>query len=145
MVSRLFHCRNQPQALKAQFMNLIPNQIRLSFLAATVLLSATPVSAEVIWRGDFETSNTEQWQGTATTSDSVKVVTDPVRAGKHAALIDGTTAAGRGTRDRIEFQHQPQPPGTAEGTERYFGWSVFLPKKLTDDTHSVGCFATRHT
>ena len=56
-----------------------------------------------------------------------------MREGKYALRIDGTNAARKGKLDRIEFQHQPKPPGTAEGTERYFGWSVFVPKKLTND------------
>jgi hypothetical protein len=109
-----------------------------------VFLSVTSVSAEVIWRGDFETGTTEQWRGVPK-SNSVKVVTEPVREGKFAVRIDGTNAARRGDRDRIEFQHQPAPPGTAEGTERYFGWSVFLPEKLTDGGHSVGYFETRNS
>jgi Polysaccharide lyase len=111
---------------------------------ASTFLSLTPASAEIIWRGDFETGTTEQWRG-APRTDAVKVVTDPVRAGKYALRIDGTNAAKRGTRDRIEFQHQPAAPGTSEGTERYFGWSVFLPKKLTDDSHAVGYFETRNS
>ena len=105
-------------------------------------LLATP--AEVIWRGDFETGNLDQWKG-APKSDAVKVVQDPVREGKYALRIDGTNAAKRGTLDRIEFQHQPQPPGTAEGTERYFGWSIYLPKKFTDGFHTVGYFETRNS
>ena len=82
-------------------------------LTATVLFSARPIAAEVIWRGDFETGTTEQWRGTATKNDRVKVMTDPVRAGKYALQIDGSNAARRGDRDRIELQHQPKPPGTA--------------------------------
>jgi hypothetical protein len=111
---------------------------------AIPLFSAIPVSAEVIWRGDFETGTTEQWQGPPK-SDSVKVVTEPVREGKYALRIDGTNAAKKGNYDRIEFQHQPKPPGTAEGTERYFGWSVYLPKKFTDKHHTVGYFETRNS
>lgn len=113
-------------------------------LSAAVSLPANPATAEILWRGDFETGTTEQWQGTATKNDRVAVVTDPVRAGKYALRIDGTNAARRGDRDRIELQHQPKPPGTAEGTERYFGWSVFLPQKLTDDSHALGYFEVRN-
>jgi len=113
-------------------------------LTATVLFLSRPVAAEIIWRGDFETGTTEQWRGTATKNDHVKVVTDPVRAGKYALRIDGTNTARRGDRDRIELQHQPKPPGTAEGTERYFGWSVFLPQKLTDESHALGYFEVRN-
>ena len=111
----------------------------LAFLTA----SAATVSAEVIWRGDFETGDTGQWTGAP--KDGVTVVMDPVRAGKYALRIDGTNAAKKGKHDRIELQHQPEPPGTAEGTERYFGWSVYLPKKLTDRTHSLGYFEARNS
>lgn len=115
-----------------------------SLLMVPLFWSPLPASAEVIWRGDFETGTMEQWRG-APKSDSVKVVTEPVREGKYALRIDGTNAARRGERDRIELQHQPNPPGTAEGTERYFGWSIFLPRKLTDDSHAVGYFETRNS
>jgi hypothetical protein len=112
------------------------------FAAIPLLGGAAP--AEVIWRGDFETGTLEQWKG-APKSDAVKVVQDLVREGKYAVRIDGSNAAKRGTLDRIEFQHQPLPPGTAEGTERYFGWSFYLPKKLTDVHHTVGYFETRNS
>ena len=106
------------------------------------LLWAMAAPAEVIWRGDFETGNLDQWKG-APKSDAVKIVQDPVREGKYAVRIDGSNAAKRGTLDRIEFQHQPT--GTMEGTERYFGWSVYLPKKFTDTHHNVGYFETRNS
>ena len=114
------------------------------FLFVASLLTAAHVSAEVIWRGDFETGTTEQWPG-AQKSESVKVVTEPVRAGKFALRIDGTNAARRKDHDRIEFQHQPKPPGTGEGTERFFGWSIFLPKKLVPGSHTLGYFETRNS
>lgn len=107
--------------------------------------AVAPASAEIIWKGDFETGTMEQWQGAATKNDRVKVVTEPVREGKYALRIDGSNAARRGDRDRIELQHQPKPPGTAEGTERYFGWSVFVPQKLTAGVHHVGYFETRNS
>ncbi len=113
-------------------------------ITALALLWAAPAPAEVIWQGDFETGTTEQWKG-APKFDGVKLVTEPVREGKYALRIDGTNAAKRGANDRIEFQHQPKPPGTAEGTERYFGWSIYLPRKFTDTSHTVGYFETRNS
>src|SRR5262245_60763629 len=140
--------KRQRKEIKSTRMNTIRLPLPLPsaalLLTATVLFSVRPIAAEVIWRGDFETATTEQWRGTATNNDHVQVVTDPVRAGKYALRIDGTNAARRGDRDRIELQHQPKPPGTAEGTERYFGWSVFLPKKLTDEPHALGYFEVRN-
>src|SRR5262249_224394 len=103
-------------------------------LLVILFVSAATVSAEVIWRGGFETGDTSQWKRAP--KDGVPVVKDPGREGKYALGIDGTNGAKKGKHDRIEFQHQPKPPGTAEGTERYFGWSVYLPKKLIDSNHS---------
>ena len=74
----------------------------ISLLLTILLMSAASVSADVIWRGDFETGTTEQWKG-APKSDSIKVVTEPVREGKYALRIDGTNAARKGKLDRIEF------------------------------------------
>src|SRR5207248_8977376 len=110
------------------------NRARVGWLAALLASTAT-AGAEVIWRGDFETGDTKQWKA-APKADGVTVVTEPVREGKYALRIDSTPSSRKGKHDRVEFQHQPAPPGTAEGTERYFGWSVYLPKKLTDAHHS---------
>lgn len=111
-------------------------------LAAAAQLPVLPSSSPVIWRADFETGDTSQWRSTPK-SDAFKVVQDPVREGKYAIRIDGTNAAKRGELDRIEFQHQPSGAGTSEGTERYFGWSVFVPQKLADGSHSIGYFEVR--
>lgn len=116
----------------------------LAGLAAAIPLLGGAAPAEVLWRGDFETGTLEQWKG-APKADGLKIVQEPVREGKHALRIDGTNAARKGALDRIELQHQPLPPGTAEGTERYFGWSVYLPKKFTDIHHNVGYFETRNS
>jgi hypothetical protein len=113
-------------------------------LRVLIGLLAVAAPAEVVWRGDFETGTLEQWKG-APKSDGVKIVQAPVREGKFACRIDGSNAARKGALDRIEFQHQPEPPGTAEGAERYFGWSVYLPKKFIDVTHHVGYFETRNS
>lgn len=113
----------------------------LRVLAVALLGAAAP--AQVIWRGDFETGTLEQWK--LARVPGAAIVREPVRAGKYALRIDGSNAARRGRLDRIELQHQPDPPGTAEGTERYFGWSVYLPKKFTGVSHQVGYFETRNS
>src|SRR3954447_26908065 len=117
----------------------VPGELRppiVSCLLAVMAASSAEVYGEGIWRGDFETGTTEQWGGDPKIG-TFKVVQEPVRAGKYALRIDGTNSARSGANDRIEFQHQPKPPGTAEGSERYFGWSVFLPQALTPDMHAL--------
>ena len=119
-----------------------PSALFLTFVTM-LLWMATPLLADVVWRGDFETGTTEQWPGAAKLS-GVKVVTEPVREGKYAVRIDGSNAAERKGNDRIEFQHQPKPPGTAEGSERYFAWSLYVPKKFEPGHHSLGYFEARN-
>ena len=122
---------------------MLANVALLSVVAAS--LTGRVAVAEVLWRGDFETGNLKQWRGPAASNEAVKVVSDLVRAGKYAVRIDGSNAARTGDRDRIEFQHQPAPPGTEEGTERYFGWSVYIPRKFSEGVHQVGYFESRNS
>jgi hypothetical protein len=114
----------------------------------TLCMAATsgtsPVDAEVLFRGDFETGNLAGWGGTAVKNPAVRIVTDPVRSGKYALRIDGSNAARRGERDRIELQHQPPPEGTAEGAERYYAWSMYVPEKLVPGVHNAGYFEARN-
>ena len=109
-----------------------------------VMLSATSAFADVIWRGDFETGTLDQWKAPPK-SEAFKIVTEPVREGKYALRIDGSNAARKKDHDRIELQHQPKSPGTAEGTERFFGWSMYFPKKLVKGSHTVGYFESRNS
>ncbi len=119
-------------------------RVAIGFVSAILWLSANPVSAEVIWRGDFETGTTAQWPG-APKSDSVKIVEEPVREGKYAVRIDGTNAARRGNNERIEFDPQPDHAGHGRGDRNATsGWSVFLPQKLSDDVHALGYFEARN-
>lgn len=120
------------------------NRLLMMMLFTMLSLAVMPAAAQVIWRADFETGDTSQWRSSPK-SAGFKVVQSPVREGKHALRIDGSNATKRGDLDRIEFQHQPAGDGTAEGAERYFGWSVFVPQKLTDTAHSIGYFETRNS
>ena len=92
---------------------------------AVILSFSAEVHAEVLWRGDFETGTTEQWGGNPKAGE-FKVVQEPVRAGKYALRIDGSNVARRGANDRIEFQHQPKPPGTAETTTMHILWMLII-------------------
>src|SRR5262245_52521543 len=116
----------------------------IALACLTAALCSSPVYAEVLFKGDFETGNLEGWAGTAVKNSAVRVVTDPVRSGKYALRIDGSNAAKRGERDRIELQHQPPPEGTAEGAERYYAWSVYVPEKLVPGVHQMGYFEVRN-
>ena len=79
---------------------VLQERMHIRLLSTILLISTTSVSAEVLWRGDFETGTTEQWKG-APKSDGVKIVTEPVREGKYAVRIDGTKL--NNTRQLLSF------------------------------------------
>jgi hypothetical protein len=92
-------------------------------LGVTLLLSASVARAEVIWRGDFETSDLSQWtKSQLVAPDRMQVVDSPVRQGKHALRVevrqgdDPINASG----DRAELVG----PTETEGNDRYYAWST---------------------
>lgn len=114
-----------------------PTNLRLlttPVLGLAVLVSAGNASAA--WRGDFETGDLSQWSYVLTDA-GFSVVTEPVLEGGHSAkiAIDGTHLWSNGL-NRVELQRKPD--AGAEGSEVYFGWSLYLPEALTNDDHQIG-------
>src|SRR5687768_4624718 len=116
----------------------------IALICLAAALCSSSADAEVLFRGDFESGNLDGWCGSAVKNPAVRAVTDPARSGKYALRIDGSNAAKRGERDRIELQHQPPPEGTAEGAERYYAWSMYVPEKLVPGVHNAGYFEARN-
>ena len=93
---------------------------------------ALALLAKVLWRGDFETGDTSQWNEKLNADNTrpprVTVVASPVRDGRHAARIevhdDNLWSNGL---NRVELGHHPDPT-TFENSERRYGFSVFVPK-----------------
>ena len=121
--------------------------MRWALSLALVLSSATTVSraaAQVVWRGDFETGDTSQFDselnGEVGGVRYIVVGTDPVAEGTYAAQISLHDDArwSNGLR-RVELHHSPGAARTAEGDELYFAWSFFLPETLpTDPGQTIG-------
>jgi len=83
------------------------------------LLSPALVGAEVLWRGDFETGDTSQFDGAQSMGpDRLQVVTSPVRQGSHALRVevrqgdDPINASG----NRNEWSSTTTPPRGASCT-----------------------------
>jgi hypothetical protein len=86
---------------------------------------------QLIWRGDLETGDLSQFKDTPWNfvgASGPKVVTDPVRGGKHAVQF---TMPGGGKRVEIE----PDVPNFSEGQTRFFAVSVFLAPGFPTTTH----------
>jgi len=56
--------------------------MRLLALSALAFAFSTAASANVLWRGDYESGDLSQWAGYEGLASRLTVVTSPVRQGK---------------------------------------------------------------
>jgi uncharacterized protein (TIGR03382 family) len=103
-----------------------PLSIGLSFLALPLALAgARPAAADVLWKGDFETGTIKQWNGPGQNTARWSVVQDPVREGRYAGKVElRATDIGSSNMRRAELAFLPPAQGF-EGTDRYYGFSIF--------------------
>ncbi|WP_426757019.1 polysaccharide lyase [Myxococcus sp. Y35] len=116
-------------------------------LAALVSLIPTFASADVVWRGDFETGNTSQWTRSQSVANSrLQVVTDVVREGRYAlkaTVRQGDDPIGAsGNRNELLYISQEQTNSTW-----FYKWSTLFPADYPLDDgwqvfaqwHQEGC------
>lgn len=116
-------------------------------LAALVLLVPSLASAEVVWKGDFETGNISQWTRSQSVSNSrLQVVTDMVREGRYAlkaTVRQGDDPIGAsGHRNELLYISEEKT-----GSTYFYKWSTLFPKDypLSDgwqvfaQWHQEGC------
>lgn len=102
------------------------------FLAVSCLVSANAADAAVLWKGDFETGDVSQWDGSTLTKtgDRLNLVFES------DTVADGTKAAKITLRDDIIFEPYNQSRvevkhvglHTLDGEDSYFAWSFMVPK-----------------
>lgn len=85
-------------------------------------------SADVAWKGDFETGNISQWtRSQAVANSRLQVVTDVVREGRYA--LKATVRQGddpidaSGNRNELLYISQEKP-----GSTWFYKWSTMFPK-----------------
>jgi hypothetical protein len=101
--------------------------------ASLILLMPSLASAQVLWKGDFETNDLSQWSGTLNpaigTRQNITIVDSPVSGGKHAAQIvihpDDIFPNGH---NRVELRYEGKR--TAEGQTTFFSWRFQLPANV---------------
>jgi hypothetical protein len=101
-------------------------------LAVSCLVSASEADAAVLWKGDFETSDLSQWDGSTLTKtgDRLNLVVEG------DTVADGVKAAKITLRDDIIFEPYNQSRvevkhvglHTLDGEDSYFAWSFMVPK-----------------
>lgn len=120
---------------------------RLGAASALAAVVASPRTADATetWRGDMETGNLAQWSYQLN-AEGLSVVDDVVFHGEHAAKVeiaaDNLWSNGL---NRVELQRKPAPELTRNGSEVYFGWSLYLPTALADVDHQLGYWETQQT
>lgn len=111
------------------------------------LAVAVPAQAAVVFADGFESGDTSAFDYDLNPEGlSVVIAPEPVLAGTHAlkAELTAQTVWDNGI-FRTEIQRVPREARVLEGTEIYFGWSVYLPKALPTGDYQLGYFETRST
>ncbi len=123
------------------------SRLLLTTAALTSCFTAWTESAlaEPSWRGDMESGDLGQWSYELN-PEGLTVVDDPVLGGSHSArvVITDQNLWSNGL-NRVELQRKPDPSLTANGSQVYFGWSLYLPQELTSDDHQLGYWETEET
>lgn len=104
------------------------------------LTSSLHAAAQPIWRGDFETGDLSQWHYLAN-PQGISVQSQCVYQGDYAAQItlngdEQFLWHGNEALNRSELNFKPSD--TREGAEVYFGWSFYLPRRLSQAKHELG-------
>jgi hypothetical protein len=104
-----------------------------SVLAALLLASGT-ASADILWKGDFETNDLSQWGSPLNLKTgqrtNITVVGTTVREGKYAAqLVVHPDDLWPNGHNRVELHQDGKR--TNEGETTFFSWSFNLPVNVT--------------
>ncbi len=119
--------------------------VLLSLLLTILLTWATSVSAEVLWRGDFETGTTEQWQGAPKIRQ--RQGRDRARARRQVRLADrrdqrrSTEANSTASNSSIN----PNRPERPRGRNAISAGASSCPRSSRTTFTAVGYFETRNS
>jgi hypothetical protein len=111
-------------------------------MLAAIIAYSLPVSAEVYWRGDFETGDLTQWSDLLNPA-GVSLSSEHDAEGHYSAhvTIEGKPQylwKNNPALNRVELQYRPEPQHIAEGSDLYFGWSFMLPALFARSRHEFG-------
>jgi hypothetical protein len=118
--------------------DVVVTKVRLESGAVTAVAALPALNDKLIFVGDFETGDYQGWETQFPHSTTGSVVTTPVRAGKYAERSELTYADfktygdSRNRRCEILKQDIGRP-----GQERWYGFSVYLPKDWRDEIFDI--------
>ena len=122
-------------------------QSRLAHLLSGLLLLSSAIytetlSADLYWRGDFETGNFTQWSHLLNPV-GITLSREHKAQGRYAARIAIQGKAeylwnNNPDLNRVELQYRPDVRRIAEDSDLYFGWSFMLPALFARGRHEFG-------
>lgn len=121
----------------------LPARFRLpGLILATVIAYTLPASADIYWRGDFETGDLTQWSYLLNPA-GITLSQEHKAERRYAAhiVIQGSPEylwKNNPELNRVELQYRPAPEHSMENSDLYFGWSFMLPALLARNRHEFG-------
>jgi len=111
----------------------MPGRFSISVFTGAMLVSSA-ASADILWKGDFETNDLSQWGSPLNlktgSRTNITVVGTPVLQGQHAAqLIVHPDDLWPNGHNRVELHQDGKR--TAEGQTTFFSWYFQLPVNVT--------------
>lgn len=112
--------------------------LALTLCAATAVPPAGragPRPGGVWFCGDFETGGLDGWVWDRPRGDSIEVVTQPVRKGRHAVRVTLAPGDVAASKERVELKigdREIERVRGTQGREVWYGWSVLIPADYAD-------------
>ena len=101
--------------------------MRLFALPVLALAFSTAASADVLWRGDYETGDLSQWAHIDGRPDRLTVVQGPVRQGKYALRVELHQGDFSSSGTRNEVENSSSQWNEVEGNDKWYAWSTMFP------------------
>ena len=107
-----------------------PSLLLFGLIATAVLAVAMPASAEITWRGGFETGSFGEWDALQAKPGGAAIVAAPVRDGRYAARFrvgagDNPLRCSCGERAEL-VKHAGEKPGMTS----VWAWSAYFPAEF---------------
>lgn len=117
-------------------------------LALFALISvSTAASANVLWRGDYETGDLSQWDKVDGLSSRLTVESSVVHQGSHALRVELHQGDVSSSGTRNEVVESDPAHWESEGNDRWYSWSTLFPADYPSNNtwqvftqwHHTGC------